>query len=72
MDDRNYYRAEELGKKIAVLMRDEGATPEQGINAMIFTLAVCAVTSNIDKAKLLNNLGNNIDLVKARHQKENK
>lgn len=68
MDDKNYFRAEDLGMKIAMLMREENATPEQGVNAMIFTLAICAVESNIDKAKLLNNLGNNIDLVKARLQ----
>ena len=64
MDDKNYFRSHELGQKIAELMRDEGASPEQGVNAMIFTLALCAVRSNINKAELLNNIGNNIDLVK--------
>jgi len=71
MDDKNYHIAEMLGMKIALLMKQENATPEQGINAMIFSLAVCASQSNIDKAKLLNNLGNNIDLVKARFNNAN-
>jgi hypothetical protein len=68
MEDRDYQKAEELGMKIALLMQEENATPEQGVNVMVFTLAICACQSNIDKAKLLNNLGNNIDRVKARMQ----
>jgi len=64
MDDKNYYRAEELARKIAQLMSDEDATPEQGVNALIFTLAIVVKHSNIDKALLLNNLGNNIDRVR--------
>lgn len=68
MNDVDYKRAEDLGKKIALLMRDEGATAGQGINAMIFLLAVCANQSNINKAELLNNLGNNIDFVRERMQ----
>lgn len=64
IEQDDYARAKELGQKIAMLMHQEKATEDQGINALIFTLAVCANQSKIDKALLLNNIGNHIDLVR--------
>jgi hypothetical protein len=53
-----------LSTKIVTLMQKEDASPEQGINALMLSLAICCVQSDLDKAFLLNRLGNNIDLLR--------
>jgi hypothetical protein len=64
INDDDINKVQLLSMKIAMLMKKEDATPEMGINALMLSLAICCVQSDLDKAVLLNRLGNNIDLIK--------
>ena len=64
INDDDIDKVQLLSMKIAMLMKKENASPEMGINALMLSLAICCVQSDLDKAFLLNRLGNNIDLIK--------
>ena len=64
INDDDIDKVQSLSMKIAMLMQKEKASPEQGINALMLSLSVCCVQSDIDKPLLLNKLGNSIDLLK--------
>ena len=64
INDDDIDKVQLLSMQIAMLMKKENASPEMGINALMLSLSICCVQSDIDKALLLNKLGNSIDLLK--------
>jgi hypothetical protein len=64
INDDDINKVQMLSMKIAMLMKKEDASPELGINALMLSLSICCVQSDLDKAVLLNKLGNSIDLIK--------
>jgi hypothetical protein len=57
-------KVKELGCAVIELLSEMDASPQEGINTLLHVLATCVVTSDLDKAYVLNILGNNIDRIK--------
>jgi hypothetical protein len=61
-------KIKELGSLVIEMLNEMDASPEEGINALLHVLATCVVVSDLDKAYVLNTLGNAIDRIKGERQ----
>jgi hypothetical protein len=61
-------KIKELGNLVIEMLSEMDASPEEGINALLHVLATCVVVSDLDKAYVLNTLGNAIDRIKGERQ----